>query len=178
MFTHFVIGVTKLIIFVSRSLFMIFLPFYVHLYGSFELLDCKFTYQALGLSRYRPFSSLSHQLTYTTSIPALHCLRSIIVSDAMFVMITLHVEISPHFLLFIAKVTEHMLEKSRVVHCGNGERSFHIFYYMFAGLSENEADRYYLSRPEHYRFVSTWHGLFWPKRTENWQRITYLKCFV
>ncbi|XP_048728480.2 myosin-IIIb-like isoform X2 [Ostrea edulis] len=57
-----------------------------------------------------------------------------------------------------AKVTEHMLEKSRVIHCGNGERSFHIFYYMFAGLSENEVNRYYLSRPEHYRITDPGHA--------------------
>ncbi|XP_062566221.1 myosin-IIIa-like [Saccostrea cucullata] len=57
-----------------------------------------------------------------------------------------------------AKVTEHMLEKSRVVHSGLGERSFHIFYYMFAGLSENEFNRYYLTRPEHYRITDPGHA--------------------
>lgn len=57
-----------------------------------------------------------------------------------------------------AKVTEHMLEKSRVVHCGNGERSFHIFYYMFAGLSQYEIEHFYLSRPEHYRITDPRHG--------------------
>lgn len=59
--------------------------------------------------------------------------------------------ISFHLHVYSAKVTEHMLEKSRVVHCGNGERSFHIFYYMFAGLSQYEIEHFYLSRPEHYR---------------------------
>ncbi|XP_022286281.2 unconventional myosin-Ic-like [Crassostrea virginica] len=57
-----------------------------------------------------------------------------------------------------AKVTEHMLEKSRVVHCGNGERSFHIFYNMFAGLTEYERDHFYLGRPEHYRITDPGHG--------------------
>lgn len=56
-----------------------------------------------------------------------------------------------HLHVYSAKVTEHMLEKSRVAHCGNGERSFHIFYYMFAGLSQYEIEHFYLSRPEHYR---------------------------
>lgn len=56
-----------------------------------------------------------------------------------------------HLHVYSAKVTEHMLEKSRVAHCGNDERSFHIFYYMFAGLSQYEIEHFYLSRPEHYR---------------------------
>ncbi|KAJ8313848.1 hypothetical protein KUTeg_008409 [Tegillarca granosa] len=36
-----------------------------------------------------------------------------------------------------------------------GERSFHIFYSLFAGLSENERRRFYLGRPEDYRIVGS-----------------------
>ncbi|XP_069107023.1 myosin-IIIb-like [Argopecten irradians] len=50
-----------------------------------------------------------------------------------------------------AKITEHMLEKSRVVNKMAGERTFHIFYCLFAGLSHNEKKRYYLNTPETYR---------------------------
>ena len=56
-----------------------------------------------------------------------------------------------NIMLFVARITEHMLEKSRVVHSGAGERSFHIFYYMFAGLTDREKYRYFLGKPEQYR---------------------------
>ncbi|XP_061181361.1 myosin-IIIa-like [Saccostrea echinata] len=70
----------------------------------------------------------------------------------------IEVMFNKHGKIIGAKVTEHMLEKSRVVHSGYGERSFHVFYYMFAGLSENEFNRYYLNRPEHYRITDPGHA--------------------
>ncbi|XP_060063803.1 myosin-IIIb-like [Ylistrum balloti] len=57
-----------------------------------------------------------------------------------------------------AKITEHMLEKSRVVNKMSGERTFHIFYCLFAGLSVNEKKRYYLRRPETYRIIEEDYG--------------------
>ncbi|KAK3088133.1 hypothetical protein FSP39_015166 [Pinctada imbricata] len=58
-----------------------------------------------------------------------------------------------------ARITEHMLEKSRVVHHGHGERTFHIFYYMFAGLTDRERKLYFLGRPEKFRIVDPSHGM-------------------
>ncbi|NXU85139.1 MYO3B protein, partial [Xiphorhynchus elegans] len=53
-----------------------------------------------------------------------------------------------------AKLSEYLLEKSRVVHQDTGERNFHIFYYMFAGLSAEEKEIYGLLDPSLYRYIS------------------------
>ncbi|NXJ11635.1 MYO3B protein, partial [Odontophorus gujanensis] len=57
-----------------------------------------------------------------------------------------------------AKLSEYLLEKSRVVQQDTGERNFHIFYYMFAGLSSEEKDMYGLLDPSLYRYISKWFG--------------------
>lgn len=43
-----------------------------------------------------------------------------------------------------ANLTEFLLEKSRVVSQGEGELNFHIFYWMFSGISLEEANLYQL----------------------------------
>ncbi|KAM6364146.1 myosin-IIIb-like isoform 2-T2 [Pluvialis apricaria] len=53
-----------------------------------------------------------------------------------------------------AKLSEYLLEKSRVVRQDPGERNFHIFYYMFAGLSSEEKEMYGLLDPSLYRYIS------------------------
>ncbi|NWI88559.1 MYO3B protein, partial [Pitta sordida] len=53
-----------------------------------------------------------------------------------------------------AKLSEYLLEKSRVVQQDSGERNFHIFYYMFAGLSSEEKEMYGLLDPSLYRYIS------------------------
>ncbi|KQK82878.1 myosin-IIIb-like protein [Amazona aestiva] len=53
-----------------------------------------------------------------------------------------------------AKLSEYLLEKSRVVQQDAGERNFHIFYYMFAGLSAEEKEMYGLLDPSVYRYIS------------------------
>ena len=46
-----------------------------------------------------------------------------------------------------------MLEKSRVVQRGDGDKNFHIFYYFLADLPEDKRKAFSLSDPEHYRYV-------------------------
>ncbi|NWT55282.1 MYO3B protein, partial [Erythrocercus mccallii] len=53
-----------------------------------------------------------------------------------------------------AKLSEYLLEKSRVVQQDTEERNFHIFYYMFAGLSSEQKEMYGLLDPSFYRYIN------------------------
>lgn len=55
--------------------------------------------------------------------------------------------------LILANLTEFLLEKSRVVFRGEGELSFHIFYWMFSGISPEEANLYHLHDISKHRYV-------------------------
>jgi len=58
----------------------------------------------------------------------------------------------PIFLSVVgAKISEYLLEKSRVVHQNNGDDNFHIFSYMFAGCSSELKAMLKLGKPTKYR---------------------------
>ncbi|KAL8615976.1 hypothetical protein ACOMHN_034652 [Nucella lapillus] len=53
------------------------------------------------------------------------------------------------------KISEYLLEKSRVVRQNEGEENFHIFSYLFAGLQQaNPEGRFALQDPSRYRYMS------------------------
>lgn len=65
-----------------------------------------------------------------------------------------------YFLLFCrgvilgAKVTEYLLEKSRIVTQAPDERNYHVFYEMLLGLSESQKQAYGLLTPEKYFYLN------------------------
>ncbi|XP_076090328.1 chitin synthase chs-2-like [Mytilus galloprovincialis] len=52
-----------------------------------------------------------------------------------------------------AAIRDYMLEKARVVTCNEGERNFHIFYYLFAGASKQQLSDLNLSESKNYRIM-------------------------
>ena len=57
-----------------------------------------------------------------------------------------------HFFCISATITEYLLEKSRVVQQNAGERNFHIFSYLFAGLEPNKCAVNMLRNPAKHRY--------------------------
>ncbi|CAH3188478.1 unnamed protein product [Porites evermanni] len=66
-----------------------------------------------------------------------------------------------------AKISEYLLEKSRVVRQSPGEENFHIFYYLFAGLSLEEQSKYGLTKASKYCYLSDGAASFKKKISKN-----------
>ncbi|XP_039210307.1 unconventional myosin-X-like isoform X1 [Crotalus tigris] len=52
------------------------------------------------------------------------------------------------------RVTDYLLEKNRVVHQNPGERNYHIFYALLAGVSGEQREGLHLLEPKNYRYLS------------------------
>lgn len=52
-----------------------------------------------------------------------------------------------------AKIDDYILEKSRVVHRSAGEKNFHVFYALFAGMTRERLLYYFLEDPECHRIM-------------------------
>lgn len=53
-----------------------------------------------------------------------------------------------------ARVSEYLLEKSRIITQGNDERNYHIFYELLAGLNEEQKLKYGLQKANNYFYLS------------------------
>lgn len=52
------------------------------------------------------------------------------------------------------KLSQYLLEKSRIVHQHYGERNFHIFYEILAGLPDDVKAKLQLGQPHEYHYLS------------------------
>ncbi|XP_064421597.1 myosin-IIIb isoform X3 [Latimeria chalumnae] len=73
-----------------------------------------------------------------------------------------------------AKINEYLLEKSRVVQQDEGEQNFHIFYYMFAGISAADKEIYGLLEPTPYRYLNHKYGT--EEKIQHWGKKYHNVC--
>ncbi|XP_041373643.1 myosin-IIIb-like [Gigantopelta aegis] len=73
-----------------------------------------------------------------------------------------------------AKISEYLLEKSRVVRQNEGEENFHIFSYLFAGLTQESSQLFGLGDPHKYRYFSSGISSFKKKLPELQQQYDQL----
>ena len=53
-----------------------------------------------------------------------------------------------------ANIEQYLLEKSRIVAQNAGERNYHIFYCMLAGMTPNEKHQFDLQDASHYKYLT------------------------
>ena len=73
-------------------------------------------------------------------------------SDVFDVLMSTTLLAHNQFVYISAVITEYLLEKSRVVQQNAGERNFHIFYYLFAGLEPSKCEINLLKDPVQHRY--------------------------
>ncbi|XP_068426009.1 unconventional myosin-IXb isoform X2 [Clinocottus analis] len=52
-----------------------------------------------------------------------------------------------------AVIEKYLLEKFRLVSRNQGERNYHVFYYLLAGVSKDEQEEFHLSKPQDYLYL-------------------------
>lgn len=53
-----------------------------------------------------------------------------------------------------AKIEQYLLEKSRIVSQNTGERNYHIFYSMLAGMQRSQKEKLELVSADHYQYLN------------------------